>query len=150
MMFQSKMRCPLEPCCAQLGKDRLMETFHRPLASMIICWTLSCWKTKLLCSLLGEFGDCILAVGLDDAVGKAVLHDKSFQMLKLMPCWPFSGRDDRAAQAGDGLHHCQDDDALRLLGQNCCCCMRVVHETVVQLYCAMLMLMSMMMPTTSF
>ena len=102
-MFQSKMRCPLEPCCTQLGKEGLMKTFHRTLASMIICWTLSCWKTKLLCSLLGEFGDCILAVGLDDAVGKPVFHDKTFEMLKLMSCWPFSGRDDRAAQAGDGL-----------------------------------------------
>ena len=47
--------------------------------------------------LLGEFGDCILAVGLDDAVGEAVLHDKTLEMLYLMSCWPLSGRDDRAA-----------------------------------------------------
>ena len=127
-----------------------METFHRSLASMIICWTLSCWKTKLLCSLLGEFGDCILAVGLDDGVGEAILHDEALEMLSLMSCWPLSGRDDRAAQAGGGLHHCQDDDVLRLLSQDNCCCMRVVHEAVVQLYCAMLMLMSTMLPTTAF
>ena len=95
-----------------------MEMFHRTLASMIVCWTLSCWKTKLLCSLLGEFGDCIFAVGLDDAVGKSVLHDEVLVMLNVMSCWPFSGHDDRAAQAGDGLHHCQDDDVLRLLVQD--------------------------------
>ena len=99
---------------------------------------------------MGEFGDCILAVGLDDAVGKPVFHDKTFQMLKLMSCWPFSGRDDRAAQAGDGLNHGQDDDVLRLLGQDSCCCVRIVHEAVVQLYYAMLMLMSTMLSTTSF
>ena len=29
-----------------------------------------------MCSLLGELGDGILAVGLDDVVGKAVLHDE--------------------------------------------------------------------------
>ena len=69
----------------------------------------------------GEFGDCIFAAGLDDAVGKSVLHDEVLVMLSVMSvmsCWPFSGHDDRAAQAGDGLHHCQDDDVLRLLGQD--------------------------------
>ena len=86
-----------------------------------------------MCSLLGEFGDCILAVGLDDAVGKPMFHHKTFEMLKLMSCWPFSGRDDRAAQAGDVLNHGQDDDVLRLVGENSCCWMRVAHEAVVQL-----------------
>ena len=114
-MLQSKMRCPLKPRCPQLSKQGLMESFYCSLASMIICWTLPCWKTKLLCSLLGEFGDGILAVSLDDAVGEAVLHDEALEMLNLMSCWPFSGRDDRAAQAGDGLNHGQDGDVLRLL-----------------------------------
>ena len=85
---------------------------------------------------MGEFSDCILAVGLDDAVFKPVFHHKTFQMLKLMSCWPFSRRDDRAAQAGvigDVLNHGQDDDVLWLVGENSCCWMRVVHEAVVQL-----------------
>ena len=103
-----------------------------------------------MCSLLGEFGDCILAVGLDDAVGKPMFHNKTLQMLKLMSCWPFSGRDDRAAQASDVLNHGEDDDVLRLVSENSCRWMRVVHEAVVQLNDAVLMLMSTMLPTTSF
>ena len=71
----------------------------------------------MLCSLLGELGDGILAVGLDDGVGEAVLHDKAFEMLNLMLCWPFLGRDDRAAQAGNGLHHGKDGDVLWFLLQ---------------------------------
>ena len=86
-----------------------MESLHCSLATMIIRWTLPCWKTKLLCSLLGELRDGILAVGLGEGVGKAVLNDKTFEMLRLMFCWPFLGP--------------------------------VVHEAVVQLNCAMLMLM---------
>ena len=43
----------------------------------------------MLCSLLGELRDGILAVGLDDGVGIAVLHDKSFEMLALMFVGPF-------------------------------------------------------------
>ena len=105
-MLQSKMRCPLKPRCPQLSKQGLMEAFYCSLALMITCWALSCWKTKLLCSLLCKFCDGILAVSQDDAVGGAVLHDEALQMLNLMSCWPFSGRDDCAAQAGDGLHHC--------------------------------------------
>ena len=58
----------------------------------------------MLCSFLCKFGDGILAVSLDDAVGEAVLHDEALEMLNLMSCWPFSGSDDCAAQAGDGLH----------------------------------------------
>ena len=60
----------------------------------------------MLRNLLCEFGDGILAVNLDDAVGEAVLHDEALEMLNLISCWPFSGRDDCTAQAGDGLHHC--------------------------------------------
>ena len=97
MTLQSKMRCPLKPRCPQLGKQGLMEAFYCSLASMIICWALSCWKTKLLCSLLCKFCDGILAVSLDDAVGEAVLHDKAFEMLSLMLCWRFLRCDDRAA-----------------------------------------------------
>ena len=73
----------------------------------------------MLRSLLGELRDGILAVGLDDGVGEAVLHDETFEMLNLMLCWPFLGRDDRAAQAGDGLHHGEIGDVLGLLGQDC-------------------------------
>ena len=62
----------------------------------------------MLCILLGELRDGILAVGLDDGIGEAVLHDKAFEMLSLMFCWLFRGRDDRTAQAGDRLHHCED------------------------------------------
>ena len=102
-----------------------------------------------MCSLLGEFGDCILAVGLDDAVGESVFHNKTLGMLKLTSCWPFSGRDDRAAQAGDVLNHGQDDNVLRFVSKNSCCLMRVVHEAVVQLNRAVLMLMLTMLPTTS-
>ena len=82
-----------------------MEPLNGSLVSMIICWALSGWRTKLLCSLLGELGDGILTVSLDDGVCQAVLHDEAFEMLSLMLCWPFLGRDDRAAQAGDSLHH---------------------------------------------
>ena len=103
-----------------------------------------------MCSLLGEFGDCILAVGLYDAVGEAVLHDEALQMLKLMSCWSFPGRDDCVAQAGDVLNHGQDDNVLRFFGENSCCCVRIVHEAVVQLNDAVLMLMSTMSSTTSF
>ena len=103
-----------------------------------------------MCSLLGEFGDCILAVGLDDAVGKPVFHDKTLKMLKLMTGWSFAGCDDRAAHAGDVLDHGQDGDVLRLVGENSCSWMRVVHEAVVQLYDAVLRLMSTMLPTTPF
>ena len=102
-----------------------------------------------MCSLLGEFGDCILAVGLDDAVGKPVFHDKTLKMLKLMTGWSFAGCDDRAAHAGDVLNHGQDDDVLRLFGENSCCCVRVVHEAVVQLNDAVLRWLSTMMATTS-
>ena len=49
-----------------------------------------------MCSLLGRFSDGILAVSLDDIVGKAVLHDEAFEMLSLMLCWAVLGRDDRA------------------------------------------------------
>ena len=51
----------------------------------------------LLEDLLGELCDGILAVGLDDGVGEALLHDKTLEMLNLMLCWPLLGRDDRAA-----------------------------------------------------
>ena len=37
--------------------------------------------------LLDELCDGILAVGLDDGVGEAMLHDKAFEMLSLMLCW---------------------------------------------------------------
>ena len=97
----------------------------------------------MLCNLLGDLRDGILAVGLDDGVGKAVLHDKTFEILCPMFCWPCLGRDDRSAQAGDGLHHGEDGD-VGFFSERCRLGMRVAHETVVQLNCAMLMLM----PTT--
>ena len=61
-----------------------------------------------------------------------------------MSCWPFSGRDDCAAQAGDGFHHGQDGDVL-----GCRRLMRVVHEAVVRLDCAMLMLTPTMLSSTA-
>ena len=72
-----------------------------------------------MCGLLSKFGDGILAVSLDDAVGEAVLHDKAFKKLYLMLCWPFLGCDDGVAQSSDGLDHCQDDDVLGLLCRRC-------------------------------
>ena len=94
-----------------------MKPLNGSLASTIICWALSCLKTKLLRSLLGELCGGILAVGLDDGVREAVLHDKELEMLSLMRCWPFLGHDDRAAQASDGLHHGEDGDVLGPLSQ---------------------------------
>ena len=72
-----------------------------------------------MCSLLSKFCDGILAVGLYDAVGEAVLHDKALKMLYLMLCWALLVCDDGVAQAGDGLDHCQADDVLGLLCQRC-------------------------------
>ena len=51
----------------------------------------------MLCSLLSDLRDGVVAVGLDDGVGKAVLHDKAFEMLSLMLSWLFLGRNDLAA-----------------------------------------------------
>ena len=67
-----------------------MKHLNGSLAAMIICSTPSWLKTKLLCCLLGELCDGIRAVGLDDVVGEAVRHDKAYEMLNLMLCWPFS------------------------------------------------------------
>ena len=51
-----------------------------------------------MCSLLGKFGDGILAVGLDDAVGEVVLHHEAFEMLTQILCWALLGSDNRSAR----------------------------------------------------
>ena len=48
-------------------------------------------------SLLGQFGDGILAVSLDDSVGETVLHNEAFEMLSLMFHLALLGRHDSAA-----------------------------------------------------
>ena len=139
---------PTATRCPQLRRPGLMEPLYCPLATMNIWCTLPCWKTQLLCCLLGELCDGTLAVGLDDGVGEAVLHDETFGKLSLVFRWPFLGRDDCAAEAGDCLCHREDGDVLGLLLQRRHPRMWVVHEAVVQLDCAMLMLMSTILSTT--
>ena len=96
---------------------------------------------------LSELGDGVLAVGLDDVVGKAVIHQNALEMLCLMLCYAFLCRDDRTAEAGDGLNHGEDGDVLLLFVQLVSgqLLMRVVREAVVQLNRAVLMLMSTML-----
>ena len=75
------------------------------------------WKTKLMCNLLGEFGDGIFAVGLDDVVCDTVFHHEGAEMLNLMNRWALLGRADRAAQASGSLNHSEDGDVLLFLTQ---------------------------------